>query len=189
MKIEYELRILNIDKAGLVQRLEKVGARKIHDEVLQRRYIMDFPDDRLQSHNAWLRLRTVGGHKVECTLKQRLDNQSIRNAQEIEIEISDFETARELFEGLGLEVKKYQENKRLRYHKNGVVFDIDTQPGCRPYMEIESDGEDAIWSAVKELGYQPSDCTFLAGRKLLEHLGLTLEQQKNLRFTSHEDNS
>ena len=115
MNIEFEIRILNINKSAVVKKLESIGAHKVHDEVLQKRYIMDFPDNRLWKQQSWLRLRAVGDLKVECMIKQRLDNTSIRNAKEIYCEIDNLEKARELFEFIGLEVKRYQENKRIEY--------------------------------------------------------------------------
>ena len=134
MFTEFELRILNIDRAEVIKKLETLGARKVHDEVLQRRYIMDFPDGHLDRDQGYLRLRQVGDLRIECTFKRRIDNASIRNAEEINLEISDLEQARELFEQLGLVVVKYQENKRLTYERNGVTFDIDTWPGKNTYV-------------------------------------------------------
>lgn len=187
MKTKFELKILNIEKERFVEKLGQIGAVKEHDEVLQRAYIMDYPDNRLWKQKAWLRLRDVGGSKVECTLKQRLDNTSIRNAQEIEVEVDDLEKAKELFEFLGLRVVHYREKKRLTYRLGLVIFDIDTWPNCRPYIEIESDAETPVWDAVEKLGLKRSDCIFTAGGESLKLLGL--DPSKDIRFADHANNS
>ncbi len=183
MQIEFELRILNIDKQALVRKLESLGAKRVHGEVLQRAYIMDYPDGRLWKQHAWLRIRDVGGMKVECIIKQRLDNTSIRNAQEIYCEINDLGSARELFEFLGLEIKAYREKKRMEYRLGNITFDIDTWPDRKPYLEIESDNEKDIWEMVAKLGYKKSDCIFTAGEPLLTLLGFDIEKQKSIQFT------
>jgi len=182
MQVEYELRILNINKREVIDKLEVIGATKVHDEVVQKRYIMDFADNRLHQQAAWLRLRQVGNLKVECQIKQRLDNTVIRNAQEIQLEINNLEAGRSLFEFLGLEVKRSQENKRIKYQLGKVFFDIDTWPGKKPYIEIESDNEASVWQAVKKLGFKKADCTFTAGPELLSLLGFSEAAQKNIRF-------
>jgi len=182
MNVEFELRILNIDKGAIVKKLESIGAHKVHDEVLQRRYIMDFPDNRLWKKGGWIRLRKAGDLRVELSFKKRSHPHTIDSAKETYLEISDFDTAHELLKQIGLEDKRYQENKRMRYKKNNVVFDIDTWPGKNTYMEIESNNEKNVWSAVDELGFTKEECTFTAGPDLMALLGFSEEQQKNIRF-------
>ena len=187
MQIEFELRILNIDKQALVKKLEALGATKVHDEVLQRRYIMDFPDGRLGKQHAWVRVRKVGDLRVECTLKQRLDNTAIKNAQEIEFEVSDFDRIVEFLEFLGLQKIGYKENFRLRYHFEGATLDIDTFPQLNPYLEIEGLSEEHVHSVGYKLGFNDNDFVYKAGKELFLDLGISLEQQRDLRFTNHAD--
>lgn len=180
MKIEYELRILNLNKKEIAEKLISIGAKKVHDEIMQKIYVMDFPDNRLHKKHSWLRIRSTGNAVIECSIKQRIDNTSVRNAQEIEMTISDLEIGRELFEFLGLRVITYKEKKREKYQKNGVIYDIDTWPGKNSYLEIESTSEEKVRSGAAELGFEEKDFTYMAGGELLKVLGF--DTSKDIRF-------
>ena len=54
--IEYEVRILEIDREEIIKKLEAMGAKKIK-EGLQKRYVYDFNP---VEPNKWIRLRTNG---------------------------------------------------------------------------------------------------------------------------------
>ena len=56
MKTEYEIRILEIDHDKMVDKLEKLGAKKTMD-ALQERYIYDVIP---KVEHKWIRLRTNG---------------------------------------------------------------------------------------------------------------------------------
>ncbi len=182
MQTEYELRILNIDKDAVIKKLESLGARKVHDEVVQQRYIMDFPDNRLWKSDGWVRVRKVGDERVELTYKNRTHPHTVDSTHEVCFEVSNADEALDFLKEIGLEVKRFQENKRIKYRKNNVFYDIDTWPGKQPYVEIESDNEQDVWKAVAMLGFKKEDCIFTAGPELLELLGFHGKEQELIRF-------
>ena len=68
--IEYEARVLEIDKEELVAKLEKIGAKKIDDFDYKRRvYNFNPATDR-----KWIRLRT-DGKKTTLTIKELKSNE------------------------------------------------------------------------------------------------------------------
>ncbi|MDR3558407.1 MAG: CYTH domain-containing protein, partial [Candidatus Pacebacteria bacterium] len=95
--------------------------------------------------------------------KQRLEAKSEDGSiadggmKEVEVVVSDFDKTKELLLSLGLIEKFYQENKRTRYEKGGVEFDIDVWPELEPYIEIESDSMEKIDKAIQELGLDPKE--------------------------------
>ena len=72
--------------------------------------------------------------------------------EEIEVIVSDFDKTAELILAMGFVEKFYQENKRIRWIKDGVEFDIDTWPELEPYLEIEATSWKKIDEAARELG-------------------------------------
>ena len=102
MHTEYEVRILNIDKEEVVEKLNKLNATFEWDE-LQRRYVYDFIP---KVDNKWIRLRT-NGKKTTLTIKNLVSSE-IDGTQELEIEVDSFERTNLILKELGYEAKCYQ---------------------------------------------------------------------------------
>ena len=82
INIENELTVLDINKSEFINKLERLGATKVTDELLQQRYVYDFSPKKA---NKWIRLRT-NGEKTTLTIKEIQDNSKM-NAKEIEISV------------------------------------------------------------------------------------------------------
>lgn len=153
MHTEYEVRVLEIDKEKLIERLEKLGAKKIADFEYKRRvYNFNPPTDK-----KWIRLRT-DGTKTTLTIKE-LKSLEIDGTKEIEIEVSDFEETNNILEELGYKAHTYQESKRTRYILNNVELDLDTWPYIPTYLEIEGKNEEAVKEMIKLLEIDESKVT------------------------------
>lgn len=107
MHIENEITILDINKKIFINKLVKLGAEKITEELLQRRYTYDVVP---KNNNKWIRLRTNGKTTTLCI--KEINNNSKINAKELEITVSSFENANLILNELGYMAKNYQENKR-----------------------------------------------------------------------------
>ena len=151
MHTEYEVRILNIDKEEVVEKLNKLNATFEWDE-LQRRYVYDFIP---KVDNKWIRLRT-NGKKTTLTIKNLVSSE-IDGTQELEIEVDSFERTNLILKELGYEAKGYQENRRRQYLLNGVEIDIDSWPLLPDYLEIEGPSEEAVFNALEVLGFSQED--------------------------------
>lgn len=155
MHTEYEVRILDINKDEIIQKLEKIGAKKIAEFDYKRRvYNFNPPTD-----HKWIRLRT-DGNKTTLTIK-KVESFSIDGTKEMEIEVSNFEETNRMLEELGYKSHTYQENKRIRYIFNDVEFDIDSWPYIPTYLEIEGKSEESVKKMIDLLEVDKEKATSL----------------------------
>ena len=106
--IEYEVRVLEINKDEIKKKLTELNAVLIED-VFQKRYVYDFKP---VLPNKWIRLRT-NGSKTTLTIKD-VESSKIDGTKEVEIEVSDFDTTNEILKELGYTPRGIQENKRVK---------------------------------------------------------------------------
>lgn len=177
--IEYEVRLLEINHDEIVNLLESMGATKIKDSM-QRRYVYDFTP--VQKHK-YVRVRT-DGNKTTLSIKH-CTKDTIDGTKELEIEVSDFETANEILNELGYAPKGYQENYRLEYVLDGITFDIDRWPLIPEFMEIEGPNEDAVWNMIDRLGISRDKITASGA---YEHYGIDSTELENLSFDMKDSN-
>ena len=176
-EIEYEVRMLEIDREEILELLKSNGAIKVK-EGLQQRYVYDF--NPVQKHK-YIRVRT-DGIKTTLTIKQNLGD-TIDGTKELEMEVSDFETANQILNELGYTPKGYQENYRLEYELDGVKFDIDRWPLIPEFMEIEGPNEEAIYSILDKLKISRESVT---AEGAYEHYGIDSSELEDLRFSDEE---
>jgi len=143
--IEYEARVLEIDKEKLEEKLKLLGAKKVADFDYKRRVYNFNPS----SERKWIRLRT-DGTQTTLTIKE-VKSQEIDGTEENEIIVSDFEETNKMLNKLGFYSHTYQENKRTRYTLNNVEIDIDTWPYIPTYVEIEGKSAEDVKNTIKEL--------------------------------------
>lgn len=156
MKIENEITILDVDKKDFIEKIEKLGAIKRSEEVLQVRYVYDFNP---VLPNKWIRLRT-NGKKSTLTIKE-ISGDSKMNAKEWEIEVSNFEETNSILNELGYFHRNRQENKRQVYTLNDVEISIDTWPLIPTYVELEADDANKINELLKVLNIRDDKVTTL----------------------------
>lgn len=157
MPKEIEAKFLNIDKDEIEEELKDIGAKKVFDERLLRRYVYNLPID---DKDAWARVRDEGD-KITMSYK-RVAEEKVDGVEEVELEIDSFEKGRKFLRALGLNEKAYQETKRMRYEaKRGAVeLDIDTWPGLEPWLEIEAESQDLVREYAEKLGFDWKDAYF-----------------------------
>lgn len=176
MHTEYEVRILEIDKNKMKEKLEKAGAI-FQWEHVQKRYVYDFIP---KVEGKWIRLRT-NGVKTTLTIKNIVSSK-IDGMQELEIEVSDFEKTNLILNDLGYTDKGYQENLRCQYLLNGVEIDIDQWPLIPTYMEIEGNSEEEVYKIIELLGIDKSKVTSKDVQSIYRDYGYDLEKIKNLKL-------
>ena len=177
MHIEFEERILEVDKEKMISKLESLGAEK-KGEWFQKRYVYDFDPVR---ENEWIRLRTNG--EVATLAYKNVEKNSVDGTKEIEVEVSNFEETNELLNILGYKAKGYQENKRIRYMLNGAEIDIDSWPLIPTYMEIEAESEEKVKEIEKLLEVDESKITALNCEDIyIDIYGINVKEQRDLRF-------
>lgn len=183
---EIEVKFLQVNKEELEEKLKALGAQKAGDYFYRRR-VFDYPDYRLNSAGAWLRLRDEGD-KVTMSFKQRLGMTSHDGSsndggmQEIEVVVSDFDKTAELILALGFIEKFYQENKRTRWVKDGVEFDIDTWPELEPYLEIEAPSWKKVDEAIAMLGFNPEEKKVFSTHQIYKLQGINELDYQRIAF-------
>lgn len=178
INIENELTILDIDKNEFVAKLESLGAKRITDERLQKRFVYDFnPVNR----NKWIRLRT-NGEKATLTIKEIQENSKM-NAKEMEIVVSDFETTNEMLEELGYTHRNYQENLRQVFMLDGVEISVDSWPLIPPYAELEGKDLESINKVMQKLGVSQDKITTLDVTSIYKEIyNIDILSMKELKF-------
>ncbi|MDP3964041.1 MAG: CYTH domain-containing protein [bacterium] len=184
--IEYEVKFLDINPESIQQKLETIGANKL-GEYFYRSRVFDYSDWRLDREHSWLRLRDEDG-RTTLSFKKRLgvrgsDGKSNdAGMEEIEIIVSDFDSAASLIQALGFVEKHFVEKKRRRWQKNGVEFDIDIYPEIPPFLEIEAHDWEQIDTAIRWLGLNPSDKKIFSANQVFALYGFDVKQYIRIAF-------
>lgn len=176
MNIEYEIRILEINKEEFIKKIVSLGAKHIGD-FDQKRYVYDFIP---KIDNKWIRLRT-NGKESTITIKE-LKKESIDGTKELEISVSDFEKTNLILEQLGFKSKGFQENKRSEYILDDIHIDIDKWPMIPTYVELEGLSEESVMNMVNKLGYKKEDCVEYGVSAIYDHYGYDGDNLTNLSF-------
>lgn len=159
MEIEYEATFININKDEFREKLEKIGAKLLKPEFLQKRVVFNLPKGH-EIEGGWLRVRDEGD-KITMSLKV-VDGNKIENQKEICLKVDSFEKAEELLISLGCAKKAYQESKRELWKLDDVEVTIDEWPFLEPYLEIEGKSEEEVKDIAKKLGLDYSQALFCA---------------------------
>lgn len=136
---EIEAKFLNINKKALESKLKKLGAKKIFERRLDVHYF-DYLNRGLRKNNSIIRLRKMDG-KVEFTIKKISAKKNIKVAEELNINVSDFNETIKLLKALGLKEFLGCQKIRTRYMIGKVHFEFDKYLGKYSYipefLEIE----------------------------------------------------
>lgn len=146
-EIEIKFAVDNEDR--LVSRLLALGAQKT-SEGMEHNIVFDGND--IRKKGILLRLRKTGKTSA-LTVKTAVRKAEFKEADELEIEVSDFSKAKEIFLALGYEIWWIYEKEKTRYALGETKIDIDRLPFAT-FMEIEG-METGIRSAIAKLGLDP----------------------------------
>ena len=152
MQTEIEAKFLNIDAGDVRGKLKKIGAVMQYPERLMKRKVFDFPDNKLDKEDAWVRVRDEGDNKITLSYKKLLDR-SLHGTKEITLDVSDFETMCDFLQACGFEIKSYQETKREKWTLEESEITVDTWPWIPTFVEIESATEEEIHKVSDSLGF------------------------------------
>ena len=148
-EIEAKLRVA--DHAPIREKLRRAGAilvGKGHESNL----VFDDPAGSLRASGRLLRLRR--DDRARLTFKAPASSGAIDSRlkvrREVEVEVSDFESAREIVEGLGLWVVAGYEKDRETWRFHGASVCLDTL-AFGSFVEIEGEPP-AIQRVATELG-------------------------------------
>lgn len=176
MKTEFEVKILNIDKVAMREKLLKLGAKEIGLKEMKR-CIYDFNPMR---PDAWIRLRNDGKQST-LTIKER-SNDEIDWTKELEVVVSSFQDTNAILEKLGYTSRLYQENRRRSFELDGIQIEIDEWPMIPPYLEVEWQSVEEVENMVAKLDFTMSDTTAVDTEIVYNQYGLDINSFTHLHF-------
>ena len=144
-EIEAKFTQINIDDTRT--KLSALGAICEQPMREMKRVTIDTPE--MKAKNAFVRIRDQGD-KITVTYKQ-FDSLSLHGAQEIEIEVNDFDKTVKLFAAVDRPHFSSQESRRETWQLGEVEIVIDEWPWLDPYLEIEGPNEQSVKQAASDL--------------------------------------
>jgi adenylate cyclase class 2 len=126
----------------LERRLQSLGAELIQARTMELNLRFDTPEHELENGFRVLRLRMDTAARM--TYKgPSIGRQGVRVRQEIEFEVSDFDSARSLLQALGYRIIMIYEKYRAVYRLDGVDVALDELPYGR-FVELEGPDAESI---------------------------------------------
>ena len=160
------------------------NSKTIDISILLNENVLKIIEDTKNRFFKWIRLRQ-NGDKVELTVKYIYNTNkdyNIDQVKEIEINVSDFDTANQLIEELGYISKKLVEKKRTSYKLNDLCIEIDEWPLIPPYIEIEGKDEEEIYKTAFKLGFDKKDIRIMNTEDVYLENNLNLTDYEVLTF-------
>ncbi|HNZ83506.1 MAG TPA: class IV adenylate cyclase [Sedimentibacter sp.] len=164
---EREVKVLNIDKEEIEKKLIDIGAVLVKDED-QINYRFDTDDYYLKkTYDAYLRIRitknNLSGETINTmTFKRNLKRDSLRINEEVNTDLSNWESAAKIIEILGYKQKRPGYKHRRSYMYDNILFEIDTwdeETYAKPYLEIEVSSDEELEKAIMILNIDRSQIT------------------------------
>ncbi len=149
--LEIEIKLPLSDAAAFEARLQTLGLECIQPAGPEVNLRFDTADKALLSHQQVLRLRSEGGRNILTYKGHRASSGPIAVREEIETEVSDFQSAQQILESLGYQIFFVYEKTRAVYRYQAVSLMVDHTP-IGDYLEIEGPDEATIRSAADSLG-------------------------------------
>lgn len=161
--IETEIKVLGVDP-------EEIRSKAAKMEVgLKSRNQRDFVV--LLSSKEVMRAREVNG-RVKLTYKNRLDDRKFKVAREVDLTVSDFDSACKILTRLCRGLKHFQfTKKREVFTLNGASCELVQLDPLDWYLEIEGE-EDAILQNIEELGLEDHEHSSKGIPDLLKSAGV-----------------
>ncbi|NVP17511.1 CYTH domain-containing protein [Candidatus Gracilibacteria bacterium] len=177
--LEKEIKILEINKEEVINKLEALGAVKSFDGFIHDIYY-DFIDgdcNKLQDNKRLFRVRQKGEVHL-YTIKRKRNKiceggeKGLKVADEGENTITDVDSFKKVLEKYGMTQTREKKKHRTSYKLNEVEFDIDEYDSIPPLLEIEAKTKKEIKQYIKELGLENHIQKDFGSRKLFEYYGL-----------------
>ncbi|MDD2908392.1 MAG: CYTH domain-containing protein [Candidatus Gracilibacteria bacterium] len=161
---EIEVKILEIDKDFIIQKLESMGAKLTFCGEIENEFYQNNDGKRI-------RLRKMGGKNI-MTLKTKIENENMKASNEYEVEFLEYETFKIILENVGFKFSIKTNKQRISYHLGEIAFDIDDFPGIPTFIEVEAQTTKNVIKGVELLGYTMDDTKTFGERELKEYYNL-----------------
>lgn len=184
-KLEQEAKFYLSRLSALEKRLITLGARMSQPRTLETNLRFDTPDRRLS--NAFQALRLRLDTRARLTYKGASDpRQEVSARAELEVEVSDLQTAREILEALGFELMVMYEKYRTAYTLAGLEISLDEMPFGN-FCEIEGPDAQSIRRCAESLGLNWAKRSKLSYLALFAQVKQVLgKEMRELSFSAFE---
>ncbi len=167
MAKELEVKVLNINKEEMEERLISIGAKYLVKEEQINTLIDTKNKDIEKELDSYLRIRETtnldtGEVNLTFTLKENVSREGIRENIEANTFISNKKTLIYILNRLGYEVVEEGYKERISYVYKDIRFDIDTwdeETYPYPYMEIEVKKDKDLDKAIELLNIDKNQVT------------------------------
>lgn len=147
---ELEVKFYLRNRPALQERLEALGAYLAYPRVHEVNLRFDTSEGSLTQSGRLLRLRQDSRARVTYKGPGEISG-GARLRQELEFTVSDFTTARALFEALGYQVALMYEKYRTTYILGGVEVTLDEMP-YGDFAELEGSDGASLQAMASRLG-------------------------------------
>jgi predicted adenylyl cyclase CyaB len=150
---EFEAKFYPVDKEGYRKKLLDIGAKLVIPERKMTRIVADDRANPGFNQSGYIRIRDEGD-VVRLSLKiTARETGKLTDQKEIDVEVSDFNKTKEIFEAIGVVFNRRQETLREEWEYKGSQVTIDSWPGLDTYSEIEADSEEKVKEIAQDLGF------------------------------------
>ncbi len=154
MCVEIELKLKVKSPAEIEQKLTELGAEFLAEQS-QTDFFFDDADASLIATDRCLRLRrqlAAGRERYFLTFKGAKEKSNFKKRQEIEIEITEADSAQKLLLALGYEKVLVVEKRRRLWQLGGCSVALDQLPLLGDFVEIEGPDDATIDDMQQDLG-------------------------------------
>jgi adenylate cyclase class 2 len=177
---EAEIKILGIDRGKVEAKLLSLGAKKAFDDEIHALYYDDNAGS-VGNRKGTLRLRREG-KKAVLTYKSHIGDRGAKVREEMEVSVSNFDTARSILESLGFSAWLEMRKHRTSYTLGGAHFEFDKYRGEYGYipefLEIEGPDVKTVNDFAKLLGFSKKDCKPWDAVRLAKYYARRKEKKK-----------
>lgn len=151
MSNETEVKIYVTNLHAIEAQLQALGAQCTHERIYERNVRYDTVNGQLNNQRVVLRLREDNRVRLTYKEERRMDK-GISTREELEVDVSDFETMEALLGKLGYQPYMFYEKYRTTYALDNVRIMLDELPFGN-FIEVEGDFE-TIEAMLKKLSLQ-----------------------------------
>lgn len=158
---EIEVKVLEIDKNLIINKLIYIWAKKKYDWFIEAFFYknQDNKKIRLRKTTAWFNIN----------YKEKIQNNDFLENSEFETEFKDFEMMEKILIWIWFKKYWYSSKYRISYFYDWITFDIDTYLWIPDFVEIEAENINLVEKWVKLLWYKMSDTKIFTEREIKEY--------------------
>ena len=151
-EIEAKLKVESLQEVE--NKLSKLDAEFLHEQA-QIDYYFDDSEETFKSSDTALRLRRQRSgdqEKILLTYKGAKEKDNFKKRQELEVEISDLDSAEKLLSAIGYKRALTVEKRRRIWRLSGCTVALDELPLLGSFVEIEGPDDKTITDLQRGLG-------------------------------------